>query len=334
MRRANWLTVLICGAGLSIGGSAIAQQPDRAEDQTGEQSLPAFERLDSDAQSSQRPERFVRISGEDLPQGLFKADELEDVEIFNARNEELGEIEGIVIDAKTGQIRYVAVEAGEGFLGIGGKLVAVPWNALQFTHQEGDLDEVVAVLKGDRQTLENAPAIEEDGIWPMTAVMGDAHGERQEDLEAEPRAGGQQQARAGRNLPEGLFRADELEDLNLFNAQNEELGEIDEIVIDVEKGIVRYVAVEVGGGILGIGDELVAVPWDALQLTHKEADPGDVVAMLNVDRQTLENAPKVGDGVWPAWARTDWLKQDLREGQEPEQRQARQPVTGEEPIRR
>jgi hypothetical protein len=48
--------------------------------------------------------------------------------VYDATGKFLGKIEEILIDARTGCIRYVVLGIG-GFLGIGRKLVAVPWSA-------------------------------------------------------------------------------------------------------------------------------------------------------------------------------------------------------------
>jgi sporulation protein YlmC with PRC-barrel domain len=325
----NALAALVCGTALALEGSALAQQRDpvSAAGDRQEQAAPTVQSRDAGAQTSQQRQQLVRVSGENLPQGLFTADDLEGIDLFNTQHEEVGEIEEVVIDSRTGEVRYVAVEVGGGPLGIGGDLVALPWEALLFTHRQGDPDEAVVVLKGGRQWLQNAPAIEEDGMWPTTGKVSQARQTRSpEGVDAEQQVEAREQVRSTRRLPQGLFRADELEGLDIFNARNEELGEIEEIVIDVETGTVRYVAVEVGSGFLGIGGDLVAVPWDAMRLTHKEADPDDIVVVLNVDRQTIENAPTIDDDTWPAWAHTEWLPKD--------QREARQSATGEEPARR
>jgi hypothetical protein len=47
-----------------------------------------------------------------------------------------------------------------GFLGFGGKLYAVPWNALEL-----DPEQRVFLLDADRQRLEKAPAFHEES-WP------------------------------------------------------------------------------------------------------------------------------------------------------------------------
>lgn len=79
----------------------------------------------------------------------------------------------------------------------------------------------------------------------------------------------------------------------VVNPQGEELGKIEEIMIDLDKGMVAY-AVLSFGGILGIGDKLFAIPWEALS---KKPDEHSFV--LGVDKKTLENAPCFDKDRWP-----------------------------------
>src|SRR5262245_21126308 len=62
-----------------------------------------------------------------------------------------------------------------------------------------------------------------------------------------------------------LMSASTLEGDKVINRQGEDLGEIDEIMIDVPRGRVAY-AVMSAGGFLGVGSRLFAVPWSALTL--------------------------------------------------------------------
>src|SRR5579862_416574 len=71
----------------------------------------------------------------------------------------------------------------------------------------------------------------------------------------------------------------------VVNAQNEDLGQIEDVVLDVEAGRVAY-AILSFGGFLGIGDKYFAVPWEAFRF-----DVTDKRATLNVDKTILENAP-------------------------------------------
>ena len=65
-----------------------------------------------------------------------------------------------------------------------------------------------------------------------------------------------------------LMGADTLVGNDVYNLQDEDLGDIKEIMLDMRSGKVNY-AVLSFGGFLGLGDKLFAVPWDALTLDTK-----------------------------------------------------------------
>src|SRR3569623_2906303 len=62
-----------------------------------------------------------------------------------------------------------------------------------------------------------------------------------------------------------VMAADTLQGDKVVNPKGENLGKIEDIMIDVASGRVAY-AVLSFGGILGIGDKLFAIPWHALTL--------------------------------------------------------------------
>jgi sporulation protein YlmC with PRC-barrel domain len=64
----------------------------------------------------------------------------------------------------------------------------------------------------------------------------------------------------------------------VVNLGGEDVGEIQEVVIDSAAGRVTY-AVMSFGGFLGIGDKLFAVPWVSLKY-----DRGDDVFVMNANR--------------------------------------------------
>jgi sporulation protein YlmC with PRC-barrel domain len=82
------------------------------------------------------------------------------------------------------------------------------------------------------------------------------------------------------------------------NAAGEDLGKIDEIMIDIPSGRVAY-AVLSFGGFLGMGDKLFAVPWNALKV-----DEDEKCFVLNVDRRTIEQAPGFDKDNWPDMSNT------------------------------
>jgi len=87
------------------------------------------------------------------------------------------------------------------------------------------------------------------------------------------------------------------------NPAGEDLGKIEEIMIDVPTGRVAY-AVLSFGGFLGIGDKLFAVPWRALTLKER-----DHVFILPVDRRRLEDAPGFDRDRWPDMGDPSWESQ-------------------------
>jgi sporulation protein YlmC with PRC-barrel domain len=80
------------------------------------------------------------------------------------------------------------------------------------------------------------------------------------------------------------------------NAGGDDLGTIEEVMIDIPTGRVAY-AVLSFGGFLGIGDKMFAIPWEALRL-----DEGEHQFVLDVDKATLESAPGFDKGNWPDMA--------------------------------
>ena len=84
------------------------------------------------------------------------------------------------------------------------------------------------------------------------------------------------------------------------NAAGEDLGKIDEIMIDIPTGRVAYTVLSFGG-FLGMGDKLFAVPWSALKV-----DKDEKCFILNADRQTLERAPGFDKDNWPDMSDQTW----------------------------
>jgi sporulation protein YlmC with PRC-barrel domain len=90
-----------------------------------------------------------------------------------------------------------------------------------------------------------------------------------------------------------LMGADTLLGENVVNNQDEDLGEIKEIMIDMRNGEIAY-AVLSFGGVLGMGEKLFAVPWQALDL-----DTVNKRFVLDVDKERLKTAPGFDKDAWP-----------------------------------
>ncbi|MGL4512252.1 MAG: PRC-barrel domain-containing protein [Lacipirellulaceae bacterium] len=84
--------------------------------------------------------------------------------VYNGQNESIGSVDDVVVDTKSGVIRYAAVSMG-GFLGMGDKLFAVPWKSLRCERRDG---EHVCVLPVNKEQLNGAEGFDQDN-WPNMA---------------------------------------------------------------------------------------------------------------------------------------------------------------------
>lgn len=82
--------------------------------------------------------------------------------VLNTAGEQLGTIKELMIDLDEGLIAYAVLSFG-GFLGMGDKLFAIPWEALTI-----DTENHAFILDVDKEVLESAPDFDKDH-WPDNA---------------------------------------------------------------------------------------------------------------------------------------------------------------------
>lgn len=83
------------------------------------------------------------------------------------------------------------------------------------------------------------------------------------------------------------YRIDDITGTDVRNLEDEYLGSVSDVHIDPNSGATSYVIVA-RAGILGIGEEYIAVPWAALHAT-----PGLASLVINRSVAELENAPTI-----------------------------------------
>lgn len=84
------------------------------------------------------------------------------------------------------------------------------------------------------------------------------------------------------------------------NHADEKIGDVKDIMIDLERGQVSYVVLAVGG-FLGMGEKLFAIPWSAL-----EVDTADHSLRLDASKETFENLEGFDPDNWPDTADREW----------------------------
>lgn len=97
-------------------------------------------------------------------------------------------------------------------------------------------------------------------------------------------------------MTRNLLSASTLNGNSVKNEQGEDLGQIEDMMIDVASGRIEY-AVLSFGGFLGIGDKYFAVPYNQLSV-----DQSNKCMVLNVPKDRLNGAPGFDKDNWPNFA--------------------------------
>jgi sporulation protein YlmC with PRC-barrel domain len=222
----------------------------------------------------------------------FRASKIIDQTVKNAQGEEVGEVDDLIM-SRNGKVKKVILSVG-GFLGIGDRLVAVPFKSLQISEKGG------IVYNVTKQQLENHPVFSyrREGLYgyyyepffPMPA-----YGMRREYRYPPPPPYGEPYAPFP---PRGKYREEygpwEWEyfperirmsavlNREVLNDKGEGVGEVDDLIIN-RSGKVEQIILSVGG-FLGIDEKLVAMPFKPLKVT-------DMGIVYNVSREDLKNLP-------------------------------------------
>ena len=106
--------------------------------------------------------------------------------------------------------------------------------------------------------------------------------------------------------PPKVLTASILKGDKVTNTKGEDLGTVEEIMLDLEHGRIAYVVLSFGRVNWMPNDKLFAVPWDALSISFH-----DKKFILNVSKETLKSAPGFNRNKWPEVADFSWLAKDV-----------------------
>jgi hyperosmotically inducible protein len=227
-----------------------------------------------------------------------KANDVIGMEVKNQR-EKIGKVKELAVDLESGRIIAVILSTG-GLLGIGDKHVAVPPRAFQ-----QDSEEKILLLNTDKEKLKAAPEFDlskwtECCQEPRIIETYRFYGE-QPYFASQRRVGETPEASASRNVREStsaprlghVEKASKVIGMPVKNLQDEKLGKVDNLLIDLASGRVVQVIVS-SGGFLGLGDELSAVPPAAFRFNAERDE-----VRLDVSKDALAKAPHFKASEWP-----------------------------------
>lgn len=93
---------------------------------------------------------------------VLSASTLSGDDVYDPRGEKLGSIKELMLDIENGKVCYAVLSFG-GFLSLGEKLFAVPWNALKV-----DTENKRFIMDTTEERMKNAPGFDSDH-WPNMA---------------------------------------------------------------------------------------------------------------------------------------------------------------------
>jgi sporulation protein YlmC with PRC-barrel domain len=162
MKKHSVFLSMLAVLSLMLASDVLAQQPAPPEQSTSasqsSQNYPSA--------SGHKPDALTAVRGV-----LLSTETLLGSDVKNPQGQDVGDLKQLMLDPHTGRVMYAVVAIG-GFLGMGGKTVIVPWNALEVGRDGKSL-----VLNVSPQMLQQAPAYEKG----KESVYGPA---------GEPRGGG------------------------------------------------------------------------------------------------------------------------------------------------
>lgn len=193
-------------------------------------------------------------------QGQVPAQQLIGQKVTDAQGEELGKVSDLVVDLQSGQVHAGVIEFG-GAMGVGEKSYAFPIQDLQPGKSKGQY----TLANVEKDKLEKSQGFAQ-GVWP----------------EIDPKYWGREGAATGGSQSQqkgSLVRASEIKGKEVSDKSGQQVGELQDMTIDLQGGKVQnfLLSVKDGGGraqvepqALSAGaDDKLVLNMDAAQLKQQ-----------------------------------------------------------------
>lgn len=222
--------------------------------------------------------------------------------------DDIGEINDFVI-SRDGEVNAVLLGIG-GFLGMGERDVAITMDDIRIVQEGDDVDDFFLVVNATKEELGTIPAYESD-MSSNDAEAKDAKTKDANDTAAMNEGGDTGMAEGDGTVPplvrpqmerEGYtevemveatsMSADDLEGARVYGTNDEDVGEISELLL--EDGKLTRAVIDVGG-FLGIDEKPVAVAFDKLQILKNE-NGDDLRVYIDSTQESLEAQPEYTSG--------------------------------------
>jgi|GEM_PF-2037390 len=210
---------------------------------------------------------------------VVRSDKLMGATVYDASGKDIGEVRDVVFDENKGGMSRAILSVGD-YLGIGNdQLTPVEWNKMSVTSQPDDT--MKFAVTADKAQLKNERSFSENN-WPDFT----------NGWKSEKTAGAK------------LVRMSQAKNAKLFNQSGNQIGDIQNLMLDTQNGKVAYAVVSFSNDYVNKGDRLTMMPW-ALVRQSKTSTPGYV---LNASKSQVENAAYFEPDAWPNVNDIAWNK--------------------------
>lgn len=206
---------------------------------------------------------------------ILPASKVIGMDLKGAGDKDLGEIGDVLLDAKTGEMRYAVLEVG-GFLGVGEEQRVVPWALVNVVCDAKDRDDCVARTTIDEAKVKAAPRLKKD-----------AHIDTELDRSIESVFGKNEGWAYVAGGTPSFLRLSKVKGLSVTDGKGAKLGELDDVVLAPSNSCVAYVVLDANND---AGDKKVALPFSRVNFTLN--DKNETVASTPIEAAKFANAPE------------------------------------------
>lgn len=212
--------------------------------------------------------------------------------VHNDSDKNVGEIGDLLIDPKTGEIRYAVLEVG-GFLGMNEDKRIVPWAHINIMRSEDNKDSCRARTSMTEAQVKAAPTCKGEEVV-------DASLDQRIDA-----AFGKDPAwaYAGEGKP-SFARLSKLDGVKLKDPTGQEVGSIDELYLAPQNSCVAYVILDANEA---AGDKDVAVPFSRIDYAYDSEN--ELMASTSIEVARFKSAPEYDSKDQKRMCSTPWVNE-------------------------
>lgn len=255
--------------------------------------------------------RIADTSEKKLPQGTIRSGQLINVACYDRTGRHFGDVTDLVLDKTRTQVAFAVIDF-KGNDALKDQCVVVPVLLLHYSPSEDRI-----YLKTEASVIEDAPHLNSK-TWSTQANADYQNRTREyyelkiQNMPAEARnalegtrlgaairsaeeaqpaganvAGGQEGIASNRRVSSWIGH-------EVVSSDGENVGKINDLVIDTRDGKVAYATLSYGG-MMGMGDKLYALPLDSFS-----SQMGSDKLKLNITKSQLQGMPGIDKENWPA----------------------------------